>query len=248
MISKDLSFHLYLDNLFVSWKLCYFLLLKGIAITKTIRKGAIGYSPRLLALKAINTALKWGAIQADIVHGVLCWLWQDHGAVQGMTTGYTALEIVEKNRKKPKKTSTSASIARAPFGDAFTKVLPIPGIIDGYNNGMNMVDQANQLRSYFTSHPNRTQKEFFPGIYWSFDFILVNCFEIYKAIYPEFALNSKGNRDPDAHRRFLEKLVDEIFLYTDETFETRPKKSKNRYIYTPRGPGRLSKSSTISQN
>ena len=82
-----------------------------------------------------------------------------------MTTGYTALEIVEKNRKRPKKTSTSASIARAPFGDEFTKVLSIPGIIDGYNNGMNIVDQANQLRSYFTTHPNRTEKEFFPGIF-----------------------------------------------------------------------------------
>ena len=58
-----------------------------------------------------------------------------------MTTGYIALEIVEKNRKKPKKTSTSAFIARAPFEDhEFTKVLSIPGIIDGYNNGINMVD------------------------------------------------------------------------------------------------------------
>ena len=57
-----------------------------------------------------------------------------------MTIGYIALEIVEKNRKKPKKTSTSASIARAPFGDVFTKVLPIPSIIDGYNNGINIVD------------------------------------------------------------------------------------------------------------
>ena len=141
MISENHSFHLYLDNLFVSWKLCYFLKLKGIAVTGTVRKGAVGYPPRLSALKAINIALKWGAIQADIVHGVLCWLWQDHGAVQGMTTGYTAQEIVEKNRKKPKKTSTSASIARAPFRDnEFTKILPIPSIIDGYNNGMNMVD------------------------------------------------------------------------------------------------------------
>ena len=57
-----------------------------------------------------------------------------------MTTGYTAQEIVEKNRKRPKKTSTSASIARAPFRDAFTKVLLIPSIIDGYNNGINIVD------------------------------------------------------------------------------------------------------------
>ena len=57
-----------------------------------------------------------------------------------MITGYIAQEIVEKNRKRPKKTSTSASIARAPFGDEFTKVLPIPSIIDGYNNGINIVD------------------------------------------------------------------------------------------------------------
>ena len=57
-----------------------------------------------------------------------------------MRTGYTAQEIVEKNRKKPKKTSTSAFIARAPFGNEYSKILPIPGIIDGYNHGMNIVD------------------------------------------------------------------------------------------------------------
>ena len=108
-----------------------------------------------------------------------------------------------------------------------------------------MVDQANQLRSYFTTYPNRTEKEFFPGIFWSFDFILVNYFEIYKAIYPEYALNSKGNRDPSAHRRFLEELVNEIFLYTDETFKKIPEKSENRYNYMPRVSGWPLKPSTI---
>ena len=73
----------------------------------------------------------------------------------------------------------------------------------------------------------------------------MNYFEIYKAIYSEFALNSKGNRDPKAHKRFLEELVDEIFLYTNETFETRPEKSENRYTYTPRRRGRPSKPSPI---
>ena len=57
-----------------------------------------------------------------------------------MITRYIAQEIVEKNRKRLKKTSTSAAIARAPFRDEYTKILPIPGIIDGYNNGINMVD------------------------------------------------------------------------------------------------------------
>ena len=140
LITKDLSFHLYLDNLFVSWKLCYFLKLKGIAVTGTVRKGAVGYPPRLSALKAINVALKWGVIQVDIVHGVLCWLWQDHGAVQGITTGYSAQEIIKKNRKRPKKSSTSASIARALFRDEYSKILPIPDIIDSYNTSINIVD------------------------------------------------------------------------------------------------------------
>ena len=57
-----------------------------------------------------------------------------------MITSYIALEIIEKNRKGPKKTSTSTSIARAPFGDAFTKVLLIPSIIDDYNNGINIMN------------------------------------------------------------------------------------------------------------
>ena len=76
----------------------------------------------------------------------------------------------------------------------------------------------------------------------------MNYFEIYKAIYPEFALNLKGKRDSKAYRRFLEKLIDEIFLYTDETFEKRPEKNENRYQYIPRNPGWPSKSSTISRN
>ena len=48
-----------------------------------------------------------------------------------MTTGYIAQEIVEKHRKRPKKSSMSASIARAPFGKEYSKILPIPSII-GY--------------------------------------------------------------------------------------------------------------------
>ena len=60
-----------------------------------------------------------------------------------MTTGYIAQEIVEKNRKRPKKSSTSASVTRALFGKEYLKILPIPGIIDGYKNRVNIVDQVN---------------------------------------------------------------------------------------------------------
>jgi hypothetical protein len=120
------------------------------------------------------------------------------------------------------------------------KVLPIPGVIEGYNTSMGMVDQANQLRSYFTSLPNRTQKDFFPGVFWSFDYTAVNCYKIFIAINPQYTLYRTGNRKTEAHRNFQELLIDEIFQYTDETLETFPVKPLKKAVLIPRAPGRPS--------
>jgi hypothetical protein len=57
---------------------------RGIAVTGTVRKGASEYSPRLLQLKKVNRGLVWGALQASIIEGICCWLWQDSNAVMGM--------------------------------------------------------------------------------------------------------------------------------------------------------------------
>jgi Transposase IS4 len=56
-IKKGLSFHLFLDNLFVYWKSATALKERGIAVTGTIRKGASGHPPRLLQLKKVNRGL-----------------------------------------------------------------------------------------------------------------------------------------------------------------------------------------------
>jgi hypothetical protein len=80
---NKLSFHLFLDNLFVCWKSAIALKERGIAVTETVRKGASGYSPRLLQLKKINRGLIWGELQASVIEGVCCWLWQDSNAVIG---------------------------------------------------------------------------------------------------------------------------------------------------------------------
>ena len=80
-VTETNSYYLYLDNLFVSWKICYLLKSKGIAVTGTCRKGACGYPPRLSSLKIINSALKWGGLQAEVVVGVFCWFWQDLNGV-----------------------------------------------------------------------------------------------------------------------------------------------------------------------
>jgi hypothetical protein len=62
LYSKGLSFHLFLDNLFICWKSVIALKERGIAVTGTVRKGASGYPPRLLQLKKANRGLVWGTL------------------------------------------------------------------------------------------------------------------------------------------------------------------------------------------
>jgi Transposase IS4 len=69
-IQKGLSFHLFLDNLFVCWKSAIALKERGIAVIRIVRKGTSGYPPRLLQLKKVNRGLLWGALQASIIRGV----------------------------------------------------------------------------------------------------------------------------------------------------------------------------------
>jgi hypothetical protein len=59
---KGRRFHLYLDNLFICWRLYQYLKLRDIALTSTCRKGAYSYPPRLLALKGILILLNWGTL------------------------------------------------------------------------------------------------------------------------------------------------------------------------------------------
>ena len=71
---KGYQFHLYLDNLFICWRLSQYLKERGIALTGTCRKGAYSYPPRFLALKGVPISLNWGALQGTIVKGVFAWL------------------------------------------------------------------------------------------------------------------------------------------------------------------------------
>ena len=52
-LPKGRRFHLYLDNLFVCWRLSQYLKLRDIALTNIYRKGACDYFLRLLTLKGI---------------------------------------------------------------------------------------------------------------------------------------------------------------------------------------------------
>jgi hypothetical protein len=101
---------------------------------------------------------------------VLISLWQDNGVVKFATTIYNRTEWIIRKHKKPRDTSSSAAIVKAPF-----EVFPLPGalnptqkgrkkkeyvhvrpllipkMIDDYNNFINGVDIADQLRAKFST-------------------------------------------------------------------------------------------------
>jgi len=160
-----------------------------------------------------------------------------------MTTGHLPTEEITRDRKRPKKTSTNSSIAREVFDGQHRKQLEIPLFIDCYNHHMNSVDVANQLRATATVHFSRNEKEFFPGMFWSIDMILTNCWKIYESLYGPF-LSSNQKQRPGAHREFLEALVELLFLCNSETYaEMVPGtsfKEYPKYNYSPHKPGRKS--------
>ena len=55
---KKLNFHMFLNNLFTSWKSIQVLKERGIVVTETVRKSVTDYSPRLLMFKIANRALE----------------------------------------------------------------------------------------------------------------------------------------------------------------------------------------------
>ena len=99
-----------------------------------------------------------------------------------MTTGHYPTDIIDRERKRPKKTASNATITRKPFGDQSTKMLPIPTFIDDYNHYMRGVDQANQLRAAFTTHFSRNRKEFFPGMFFAIDVAVSNSYKLHLAL------------------------------------------------------------------
>jgi hypothetical protein len=135
----------------------------------------------------------------------------------GITSGCRIEPKILRNRKRPKATSINAKIVREPFGDESIKLLPIPVFIDDYNHYINGVDRANQLRSSFTIHFKRNQKEFFPGVFFSLDLAAKNSYKL------NLALNGVKNTSndkiyPRQHRKWMEELVNLLFQVDSDDF------------------------------
>jgi len=191
------QFTLFCDNLFGSPKL--FSLLRGLGI------GACGTARRQVTKPIFGNIdewkAAWGTLHSMVVNAfpsvqdlilrdknILVSVWQDSNKVGFCTTVHDGIEWVVKNRKRPKRTSTSSAITKQPFYMftspvgykelyEHTRLLPIPSAIDDYNRYIGGVDIANQLQTRFSTQ-QRGVKPWRPLFYWLLDTAIINAFRL----------------------------------------------------------------------
>ena len=88
------------------------------------------------------------------------------------------------------------------------------GMIDDYNNNMNSVDMADQLRgSYRPDRWMRNRKWWWSFLIWGIGVAGVNAYLIYESIYDEEAKKKKGYMPKRwSHIRFLEELAYDLLF------------------------------------
>lgn len=128
--------------------------------------------------------LDWNHLSGAIVNGVCSALWQDKNMVLFLTTIHNLRQLVLANRRKPKKSSTNAIPARKPLGEyEHRKLLPIPQMIDNYNQFMGGVHIADQLRSNYPTH-QKGWRTWLPLWFWALDTTVSKCYVIDKHLTP----------------------------------------------------------------
>ena len=175
-IAKNHSHIIWLDNLFTSARLLSQLDIEGFRATGTVRTTSTsreelevkegtkaqkksqepnrGLDQRLLDLRTKwNSALEWGKLYKSLSEddNVAKFAWKDQNVVLFMSTVSNPRKTVTRLRRRPAKTATNARTSRAIFKEISTKQLNIPAFIDMYNHYINGVDNADQLRYYYST-------------------------------------------------------------------------------------------------
>ncbi|CAG8794674.1 14219_t:CDS:2, partial [Dentiscutata erythropus] len=149
-LPKNKAFDIYMDNFFTSINLFSYMRKNGYGGCGTVRSNTLKF-PAFLKIKK-SKKIEWDTLSGAVVDDVLVVFWMDNGPVNMLTTIHeiTGEESrVERERRRPRTTSTNANKVRSVFGDASKKILPIPAVIDDYNHHMDGVDIADQLRGYY---------------------------------------------------------------------------------------------------
>jgi hypothetical protein len=218
---------LYLDNYCTSISLFEILRNQGIGACGTTRPTAAGPDFPILIQQLRDHAsyIPWNTICAIEVRKVLCLAWQDNNLVLGLSTVHTvdkSTDLIERDRKRPSKTSTNAAQVRPIFGDSHTKKLFIPNYIDDYNHHMGGVDIANQLRESYETH-RRTFRSWWPLFMWLIDAAAVNAYRI------SCADREMHNKARISQLEFRQSLYLSLFAFS----QSKPQKRKAQSVDLP---------------
>ena len=167
-----------MDNYFSSIPLFSYLRKKNIGACGTVRANSRKFPKKLKIPK--RTQMEWNSRSAVVVDKVLAILWIDNGPVTMLSTIHGLKEAswqVEKNRRRPRKSSLNANKVREMFGNNSRKNLKIPRVINDYNHYMGGVDIADQLRSY-NSTQLTSNRNWMPLFFWILDIVLVNSYKL----------------------------------------------------------------------
>ena len=205
---NSLKWLVFLDNLFLTVNVAHVLMCWSIGVMGTTRKNSAGFPPELQRLKEINHAFEYGGVRWQQAQWALAFAWQDNNVVLALTTAFSVhrpIDFIVKPRRRPKDSSTNAAITRPVFQGQAKRDLPIPIAIDAYNNNMNYVDVANQLRGNFSCHLSQQQRNWRPLGFWLFDICITNAFVIWRELQDETV--KRGRR---CHEIFENDLINEM--------------------------------------
>ena len=230
-IAHDYSHVIWLDNLFTSARLLLQLDHEGFGAAGTVRTTTTsreemeakegsqaqrqyrepnrGLAPQLAELRTHwNPNLDWGQLYGSLSDDgkVMQFAWKDQNVVLFMSTISDGREMVRRLRRRPAKTATNAASSRAIFGDSATKELDIPAFINMYNHYMNGVDNADQLRSYYSTQRVH-YKSWKPLWHFLLDTTIVNCYKIHHCIPKD----SNQPRNHHSQRAFRTRLAIQLF-------------------------------------
>jgi hypothetical protein len=173
------SYHVFLDNLFVSTKMVEYARSIGIAVTGTCRDTG-GVIQELLDLKKKDKkdVIPWGTTYSfPTASGKVCHIgWKDQAFVLMMSSALSGDQRVSRIRKRPKETSSKAKTARKPFGDDAIKELSIPIVADHYNHFMGAVDEFDHLTAQNPGLRHVVRGGAQALEHWLLRTVLVNCY------------------------------------------------------------------------
>ena len=170
----------YLDNLFTNVKLLRFGRKRGWGITGTAtgKSGIIKKFSDMKTQDKKKDEIPWGTLYTEpSTDNLINYIaWKDNALVLFMPTVNDGVEKIEKMRKRPSETSTSAKTARLPFGDHAQKLLEIPEFDELYNHEMGAVDEGNKLKRGNTCEMICRRGGHLALITWLLDTVIVNSY------------------------------------------------------------------------